>query len=109
MYGNERVALHVPTNPNQPVTYSEHTFAHNAKLKPTTRTHISAIAVLKELPPAGTLHLDLYHNEYANAPLAPDSLSHCTSTTQYRLAQGEGFRAWTMDIPSTDSDDLCGT
>ena len=109
MYGNERVALHVPTNPNQPVTFGERTFAHNGRLKPTTRTHISAIAVMKEKSRAGALHVDVYHNEHPATPLASDSLSNCTSTTQYQLAQGEGARAWARVTTSVDSDDQGGT
>ena len=107
MYGNERVALHVPTNPNQPVTCSEHTFAHNAKLKPTTRTHISAIAVMKEKSRAGALHLDVYHNEHANTPPPPESFLPYATVTEYRLADGDGFREWIGVVPTATPSGTC--
>lgn len=94
MYGNERIALEDTADSNQPVTFGAHHFANNGKLTPTNRVHISAIAVLRGAASAGTLYLDIYHNEHATTPLPRDSFARCAYTTEFRLANGNGFREW---------------
>ena len=96
MYGFETIDLHVPDRIGEPVTFGKHRFGKGKKLRHDCHSFISAVGVLRESNPDGTLHMDLYHNIYADKPLPLDRLVQRKDISLYTVAPGKGneFRGW---------------
>lgn len=96
MYGFETIDLDVSEKVGEPVRFGKHRFGKGKKLRHDSHTYISAIGVLRERSPEGTLHMDLYHNVFADNPLPIEHLVHRSDMSFFTVAQGQGdeFRGW---------------
>jgi len=96
MYGFETVDLHVPEKMGEPVRFGKHRFGKGKKLRQDCHTFISAVGVLRETNPEGSLHLDLYDNVFADSPLSLEQLAGREDISVFTVAPGDGneFRGW---------------
>ena len=107
MYGWETIDLHVPDKLGEPVRFGKHRFGKGQKLRPDCHTYISAVGVLRETSPDERLHLDLYHNVFADVPMPLEALVSRSDITMFTIAPGEGneFRGWARVVPDREGEE----
>jgi len=95
MYGFEAIDIYVPEIPIEEPRFGKHRFGNGKKLKRNSCKYISAIGVLRERSD-DRLHLDIYHNHFADKPLPLAALVREKNMTVFTVAHGEGneFRGW---------------
>ena len=100
MYGFETIDLHVSDKIGEPVTFGKHRFGKGKKIRRDCHTFISAVGVLQERNSDGTLHMDLYHNVFAEKPLPLDKLVRREDISLFTVAPGKGdeFRGWVQIV-----------
>jgi hypothetical protein len=96
MYGFESIDLHVPEKLGEPVRFGAHRFGKGKKFRRDCHTYISAIGVLWERRADGYIHIDLFHNIYAECLLPFAGIVARKDMTAYTLAPGKGneIRGW---------------
>ena len=96
MYGALTLEYNVPKDMGQPIQYHRAKFGKDSKLRTNSHTFISALGVLREMDPSPNLHLDLYHNLFADMPLPLDSLVNYPGITSYTIDpnKGDEYRDW---------------
>jgi hypothetical protein len=73
LFGDHRVAVRFPEDPNSPPVVSDPFFGGNRRLTPHHNTSVSALAILDGGPIAQPT-LRVYHNPYASVILPPEIL-----------------------------------
>jgi hypothetical protein len=100
MYGWETIDVHVSENYEDPVKFGAHRFGKGKKLRPDSHTYISALAVLREKHPENELHLDIYHNVFADIPLPIESFVPHDKITAHTILPNEKneFHGWSRIV-----------
>ena len=100
MYGFETIDLHVSDKIGEPVTFGKHRFGKGKKIRQNSHTFISAVGVLRERNSDGRLHIDLYHNVFAEKPLPLGALVRRQDLSLFTVAPGkeDEFRGWVQIV-----------
>ena len=106
MYGYETIDVHVSEDSNEPVRFGTHRFGKGKKLGPDCHTYISAIGILRETVLANVLHIDLYHNVYADHPLPLAEIVPRKDMTVFSVAPGgvNEFRGWAQIVTKEEKE-----
>lgn len=108
MYGFETVDLHVSEKIGEPVRFGKHRFGKGKKLRHDCHTFVSALGVLRKTNLEGALHLDLYHNVFADSPLPVEQLVGREDISIFTVAPGDGneFRGWAKLVTEEEYQEL---
>jgi hypothetical protein len=87
MYGLEIVEIRVPTDPNDRRISARHRFGGKRKVSQKHNTSLSAVASMYE--GSVSARLDVYHNDFAANPIAPDWLRN-DAVRHFKLADHVG-------------------